>query len=111
KNNFRGKEVYPEERVLAEEPDRRARDSQENHMLDKPTVLLVVIAIFIAAVWITAPPKAARQLQSDWLKKRLDAHRRFVNARVSDDLARTRSGHTQTNQDAIRRLYQDCGSY
>lgn len=80
-------------------------------MIDKFTILLAVIAIFASAVWMTAAPMAGRQAQSDWLKKRLNAHRRFVSAQVMDELGSTRSDYATADQNAIRRLYEQCGSY
>jgi hypothetical protein len=74
-------------------------------------MLLVVIAMFFAAAWLSAPPKAGRGLQSYWLQEKLDAHRRFVDAQVMDDLRRARSGYAPANADVIRRFYQKCGSY
>jgi hypothetical protein len=111
KNIFRTIEVLSGVRVFAGEPHRRIFDSKENNMIDKPTVLLVVIAIFIAAVWTMASSKAGRQVRSDWLEERLDMHQRYAYAQVMDDLGRTHLRDAQTNQDAIRRLYQECGSY
>jgi hypothetical protein len=78
-------------------------------MIDKFAILMVVVAAFIVSAWITAAPAAGRHAQSDGLKKRLDAHRRFVSAQIFDDMAR--AGYEPTGQDAIRRLYDQCGSY
>ena len=80
-------------------------------MIDKSALLLVVTAIFIAAVWLSAPRKAQRGLRSYWRQERLDAHRRYVNTEVMDDLGRAHPGYAEANQDAIRRLYRECGSY
>ena len=81
-------------------------------MVCKFTLLLVVIAIFAASIWMTAAPTMAeRHAQSDWLMKRLDAHRHFESARMMGDVARERSGDAPADQNAIRRLYDQCGSY
>ena len=96
---------------LCKDPRRRVRDSKENNMTDKFAILLIVFTIFIAAAWMTAAPVVERHAHPDWLKNRLDAHRRFVSARVMDDLEGAGYGYEPVGQDAIRRLYEQCGSY
>ena len=80
-------------------------------MTDKFAILLIVFAIFIAAAWMTAVPAMERHASPDWLKYRLDAHRYFVTARVVDDPEGASYGYEPVSQDAIRRLYEQCGSY
>jgi len=84
---------------------------KEYVMFERPVLLLVVIAIFIAAVWFSALPPGARVRHSDWPKPRPDSRRHFACMHTMCEPARMQPGDGCDVQDVIRRLHQESGSY
>ena len=80
-------------------------------MFENPVLLIVVIAVFIAAVWLSDQPLGARFKNSGRSKKHLDARWNDAYAPSHGEAARMYSGYAQPGQDAIRRLHQESGSY
>ena len=80
-------------------------------MFERPVLLLVVIAIFIAAVWLSDRHWGTRSRYSDWRDPRLDSRRHFTYTHGMREPARMHSGDGRDAQDAIRRLHRESGSY
>ena len=79
-------------------------------MFERPVLLLVVIAIFIAAVWLSDRHPATRSRYSDWPKPRPETRRHFAYTHGMREPARMHQGAGRDAQDAIRRLHQESGS-
>jgi hypothetical protein len=84
---------------------------KENIMFDQPALLLIVIAIFIAAVWLSDRHPGARFNYSDWPKQRPDSRHHFTYTHGMREPARMHPGGSRDAQDVIRRLHQESGSY
>ena len=79
-------------------------------MFDNSALLLVVIAIFIAAVWLLDHYPGARFRHSDWPMRRTDS-RHFDYAHAMREPTRMDPDGGRDVQDVIRRLHQESGSY
>ena len=84
---------------------------KENVMFERPVLLLVVIVIFIAAVWFSDRPPGARVRHSDWQKPRPESRRHFAYTHTMCEPARMQPGDGCDVQEVIRRLHQESGSY
>jgi len=80
-------------------------------MFERPVLLLVVIAIFIAAVWFSDRPPGARVRHSDWPKPRPESRRHFAYTHTMCEPGPTHRGDGCDVQDVIRRLHRESGSY
>jgi hypothetical protein len=84
---------------------------KESIMFDKPALLLVVIAIFIAAIWLLDHYPSTPSRYTDWPKPRPDSRRHFAYTLAMREPVRMNPGGTWDAQDVIRRLHQESGSY
>jgi len=80
-------------------------------MFERPVLLLLVIVIFIAAVWFSDRPPGARVKRSDWPKPRPESRHHFAYTHTMCEPGRMHPCGGSDVQDVIRRLHQESGSY